>query len=143
MWAQPSLEQVLFHICSRGDLNSFLVEPLDICSEGLFFPLNDGLEGGFRLWSVAGCDEVSRKYPSQLLPRSYGFAGEALVPGHGSFPQGGREQSALDGAPDAPVVEQGIDVLDAVVGISGPVILPEGRRLFQALGESCVEDLPG
>ena len=85
-WAKASFEQILLHVVGRGNLDGFLVEPLDVSSERFFLSLNDGLEGGFSLWSASGCREVPRKYPPQLFPRSYGFAGEAFVPGHGSLP---------------------------------------------------------
>ena len=57
--AEAAFEQIFLHIVGRGDLNSFLIEPLDICSEGFFLPLNDGLEGGFSLWSAAGRGKIS------------------------------------------------------------------------------------
>lgn len=56
---EATLEQVILHIIDHGDFHDFLVEPLNVCSEGFLFFLNYNLKRGFNLGAAARGGEVS------------------------------------------------------------------------------------
>src|SRR3954464_13594116 len=59
-----------------------------------------------------------------------GVWAEVPVPIHCPLPESGREDAALDGAPDDVVVHDRFDAPNMVVGVGGSVVLVQHWRLF-------------
>ncbi|PNX65719.1 hypothetical protein L195_g062739 [Trifolium pratense] len=55
-------------------------------------------------WVLAGSCKVSTELVCKVLPRVDRLRGQALVPGHRSLPQCGREKSAPNGTANIPEI---------------------------------------
>ena len=75
---------------------------------------------------------MPREHLSQLLPRGNRFVWKAFVPRHGTFPQGSREQSTLDGTSNSSVVEEGVNILYVFIRIGRTIICSQRGWFFQA-----------
>ncbi|MCI40467.1 hypothetical protein A2U01_0061700, partial [Trifolium medium] len=63
------------------------------------------------------------------------------IPGHSAPPQRGGEESAPDGSAHPAKVEDGIDVVDVVVGVSLPVIGSKWGRFLESRRDRCPHDV--
>ena len=78
--------------------------------------------------------KVYGEHSPQLPLGADGFVGETFIPGHCLLPQSGWEQPVFDGASDATIIEQSIDVFDVLVRISSTIICAQGGGFSNPLG---------